>query len=56
MIPEETDPDLPVGIKSLQQRCGLVVASAGLGTLSIAVHSWDLLKEVTIIFITSTVV
>ena len=30
--------------------------AAGLGALSIAVHAWDLLKEVTIIFITSTIV
>ena len=30
--------------------------SAGLGVLSIAVCAWDLLKEVTIIFITSTIV
>ena len=30
--------------------------AAGLGALSVAVHAWDLLKEVTIIFITSTVV
>ena len=30
--------------------------AAGLGTLSITVHAWDLLKEVTIIFITSTIV
>ena len=29
---------------------------AGLGALSVAVHAWDLLKEVTIIFITSTIV
>ena len=29
--------------------------AAGLGALSVAVHSWDLLKEVTIIFITSTI-
>ena len=29
---------------------------AGLGTLSIAVHAWDLLKEVPITFITSTIV
>ena len=28
----------------------------GLGALSVAVHTWDLLKEVTIIFITSTIV
>ena len=30
--------------------------AAGLGALSIAVHAWDLLKEVAIIFITSTIV
>ena len=30
--------------------------AAGLGALSVAVHAWNLLKEVTIIFITSTVV
>jgi len=28
--------------------------NAGLGQLSVAVHAWDLLKEVFIIFITST--
>ena len=28
----------------------------GVGALSVAVHAWDLLKEVTIIFITSTIV
>ena len=36
--------------RSLQQRCGLV------GALSVAVHAWDLLKELAIIFITSTIV
>ena len=30
--------------------------AAGLGALSVAVHAWDLLKEVTIIFINSTIV
>ena len=29
---------------------------AGLEALSVAVHAWDLLKEVTIVFITSTIV
>ena len=29
---------------------------AGLGAGSVAVHTWDLLKEVVIIFITSTIV
>ena len=27
-----------------------------MGSLNVAVHTWDLLKEVTIIFITSTIV
>ena len=30
--------------------------AAGLGALSVAVHEWDLLKEVAIIFITSTII
>ena len=30
--------------------------AAGLGALSVAVNVWDLLKEVAIIFITSTIV
>ena len=30
--------------------------AAGLGALSVTVHAWDLLREVTIIFITSTTV
>ena len=30
--------------------------AAGLGTLSVAEHAWDLLREVTVIFITSTIV
>ena len=30
--------------------------AAGLGALSVAMPAWDLLKEVTIIFITSTIV
>ena len=30
--------------------------AARLGALSAAVHAWDFLKEVTIIFITSTIV
>ena len=30
--------------------------AAGLGALSVAVHAWDLLQEVAIVFITSTIV
>ena len=55
MTPQETDPDLP---GSVQQ--SPVVAqwwpAAKLGSLSAEVSAWDLLKEVAIIFITSTIV
>ena len=30
--------------------------AAGLGAMSVAAHAWDILKEVAIIFITSTIV
>ena len=42
--------------RSLQWRCGLRWPAAGSGALSAAVHAWDLLKEVAITFITSTIV
>ena len=35
---------------------GQLWPAAGLGALSVTVHAWDLLMEVTIIFITSTIV
>ena len=53
MTPQETDPDLPM---SVQESPAEAWVGAGLGALSVAVHSWDLLKEVPIIFITSTIV
>ena len=60
VIPQETDQDLPVSVQeSLAESWvsgGLLLtrSTAGLGALSEAVHAWDLLKEVAIIFITST--
>ena len=42
--------------RSLQWRHGWRWPAAGLGALSVAVHAWDLLKKVAIIFITSTIV
>ena len=48
MIPQETALDLPISVQ--------VSLAAGLGALTVAVHVWDILKEVTIIFITSTIV
>ena len=55
VTPEETDSDLPVSVQE-----SLVVGqrwpAAGSGAPSVAVRAWDLLKEVAIIFITSTIV
>ena len=46
------------GSGSLWRRCGSSAGTkwpaAGLGARTAAVHAWDLLREVTIIFITST--
>ena len=50
---QETDPDLPVHDP---EGVGQWWPAAGLGALSVAVRAWDLLKEVAIIFITSTIV
>ena len=55
MTPQETDPNLP---ESVQESLAEVWVSSDLfrvGALSVAVCAWDLLKEVTIIFITSTI-
>ena len=53
---QQTDTDLPVSVQE-----SLAEARVGGGLLqgrgmSAAVHAWDFLKEVTIIFITSTIV
>ena len=53
-IPQETDPDLPGSAQESPAEDWW--PAARFGTLSLAVHAWDLLKEVTIIFITSTIV
>ena len=58
MARQETDPDLPVsecpGVSG--RSVGQQWLVAGSGALRAAVHARDLLKEVDIIFITSTVV
>ena len=56
VTPQETDPDLPVSVQE-----SLVEVWVGSGLLlgsrtECRVCAWDLLKEVTIIFITSTTV
>ena len=56
MIPQETDSDLPV---SVQESIAEVWVSSDLlvsVALNEAVHAWDLWKEVTMIFITPTIV
>ena len=57
VTPQETDPGLPVSVQESPAAAwvggGLL---QGLGALSVALHAWDLLKEVTIIFLTSTIV
>ena len=53
----ENDPDLPMNV---QKSSAEAWVSGGLlqswGALTVAVCAWDLLKEVAIIFITSTIV
>ena len=56
MTPQETEPDLPVSVQD-----SLAKAWVGGGLLqgwglTIAVHTWDILKEAAIVFITATVV
>ena len=53
---QETDPDFPVSVQESRGGVGWWWPAAGLGALSAAVRAWDLLKEVTIIFITSTII
>ena len=54
--PQGTDPDLPVSVQESGRGVGQQWPVAGLGALSAAVCAWDLLEEVTIFFITSTIV
>ena len=56
MTPQETDPDLPGSIHISSGGMGQQWPAAGLEALSVAVCAWDLWKEVTILFITSTTV
>ena len=57
MTPQETDKDLSGSVQKSPSEAwfsgGLL---QGWGAVSVAVHAWDLLKEVTITFITSTIV
>ena len=54
MTPQETDPDLPGSVQESGGGVSRWWPAAGLGALSVAVQAWNLLKEITIIFTTST--
>ena len=56
MTPQETDPDLPGSVQESGGGVSRRWPAAGLGALSVAVQAWDLLKEIAIIFTTSTIV
>ena len=56
MTPQETDPDLSGSVHVSSVGLGWWWPIAGLEAMSVAVHEWHLLKEVVIIFITSTIV
>ena len=62
MTSQETDLDLPVSVQEalvevwVDRGMGRQWLISGLGAMSAAVYAWDLLKEVTIIFITPTIV
>ena len=48
----KTDPDLLVSVQLSLVELWVGGGTAGLGAISVTVRPWDLLKEVTIIFIT----
>ena len=56
MTPKQTDPDLPRSVLVSSRGMGWWWPAAGLGALSVAVCAWDILKEVAVIFTTSTIV
>ena len=56
VTPQETDPDVSGSPGVSGGGVGWWWPAARLGALSVAVHTWDLLKEVAIVFITSTIV
>ena len=56
VTPKQTDPDLPRSVLVSSRGMGWWWPAVGLGMLSAAVSAWSLLKEVPIMFITSTIV
>ena len=56
VTPQEPEPDLSMSVQESGRGVDWWWPAAGLGTRSVDVQAWDILKEVTIIFITSTIV
>ena len=56
VTPQETNPDMPVSPGVSRGGVGRQWPASWLETLSAATHAPDLLKEVTIVFMTSTIV
>ena len=57
MTPQKTDPDLPVSVQESPAEAWVGGdLLQGQGQLNVTVDNWDFLKEVPIIFITSTIV
>ena len=57
VTPQESDPDLPLSVQESPAEVGsAVVGCRATYTIGVAVHAWDLLKGVTILFIIPTVV
>ena len=54
VAPQEADPDLPMRVQESGGGMGQQWSASGLGTQSVAVSAWGLLKEATIIFIQSS--
>ena len=56
VTPQETDPDFPMSIQESLVEAWVSNGLLKVGALSVAVCAWDLLKKISIIFITSTIV
>ena len=56
VTPQETDPDLPMSVQDSPAEAWVGVACCRVGGTVCGMCAWDLLKEVAIIFIMTTIV
>ena len=56
VTPHKTDPDFPMSIQESLVEAWVSGGLLQVGALSVAVCAWDLLKKVTIMLLTSTIV